>query len=39
LNRPNRLPLERLAIPFAELGGGLIGLLQKAEQQRIGICP
>src|SRR5215471_2402347 len=35
---PERLPLQRLAVPFPELGRRLIGFLQKAEQQRIGIA-
>src|SRR5262249_27249476 len=33
-----RCPLQRLAVPFPELGRRLIGFLQKAEQQRVGIA-
>src|SRR6516162_8355742 len=31
-------PLQRLAIPFAELGRRLIGFLEKAEKERVGIA-
>src|ERR1700731_5245913 len=36
--REQSTALQRLAIPFRQIGGGFVGVLQEAEQQRVGIA-